>query len=76
MFLSFKELFLVKGLKNIENSGCGGVGKRGEGGGGGDRVHPKDMEWVELITEPMIVYGRNNIVFNYIVTNVINLHIL
>lgn len=45
-------------------------------GGGGDRVHPKDIEWVELITEPMIVYGRNNIVFNYIVTNMINLHIL
>lgn len=45
----------------------------------GDRVHPKDMEWVELITEPMIVYGRNNIVFNYIVTNMIYmiyLHIL
>lgn len=47
-----------------------------EKGGGGDRVHPKDIEWVELITEPMIVYGRNNIVFNYIVTNMIYLHIL
>lgn len=30
MFLSFKEL-KDKRIKNIENSGCGGVGKKGGG---------------------------------------------
>lgn len=64
---------MLKDKKNIENSGCGGVGKKG---GGGDWVYFKDMEWVELIIELMIVYGRYNIVFNYIVMNMINLYIL
>lgn len=48
-------------------AGCG----RGE-----EYVSTSQRNRMGLITGKMIVYDRSNIVFNYIVTNMIHLHIL